>query len=281
LRVDLESIFSLAREEIRARCADASLVTGDVVAAWQAVGTAPAEAAPSVTGRLLRRARPSTAATDPYESVADALREAVASLLRVQLDQALFRIAERWSAAPSVAPSGLRRLTRLSEDLDARVDTALGEWLASVDTRVKTRLDSANPAHGNGGGPGRSAVTATTPAALAVATLAVEGRPVRGTGDRHRVVDIVEGHLTHLPGDTAAALGREAWLDLISALNSVLLQDETRLADALDATDLLPEASERLRAAAEAVSRARHRDDDRGQDRDDDQVGAASSPGEG
>jgi len=103
---------------------------------------------------------------------------------------------------------------------------------------------------------------------LALATLAVEGRPVRGSEpaegpnalserEQLEVHTPVRQRLLHLPGDVVPALAREAWLDLISALNDVILAEEARLSDLIEEGPVLPETVETLRAAADDVDHAR------------------------
>ncbi len=261
LRVDLESIFSRAREEIRGRCTDASLVTDELVSAWRAtegvqhVG-APAHAQSTAVGPGLfrRRSRPTTPSGDPHLAVSEALRSSMAALMREQVGQALFRVAERWHAHPSATPTQIDHVATLPADFGVRVDRATQGWISAVHQRVH---------------PGEEPVDAVVdPVTLAVATLAVEGRPGRvgeiapdAAARVASIRDVVERRLAAVPSQagSATALARDAWLDLVSALNTVMIQDEARLSDLLDGAHLSPEVGETLREAADGVARARAR----------------------
>ncbi|MFZ0158774.1 MAG: hypothetical protein WAL50_07070 [Kineosporiaceae bacterium] len=262
LRVDLESIFSRAREEVRGRCTDASLVTEELIAAWRAADqgtrtTTPGQPQPAGSGLFRRRSRAGAATADPHLLVGEALRASIAALMREQADQALFRVADRWHSHPAAALAQGDDVATLPADFPKRVDAATLDWLGAVHQRVNPRGAQTNPA--------------TDPLTLAVATLAVEGRPGRsgevGPEQAERVAsvrDVVQRRIAAVEGDAAAttALARDAWLDLVGALNAVMMQDEARLADLLDDAHVFAETGESLREAAELVARLRARQED-------------------
>lgn len=247
LRVDVEAIFSHARERVRARCTDASLVTEEVTAAWRAT-TRPgvenpghkAHAAASGAGKrpgLLRRRKP---VEDPWTTVRRALREAIGRLVAEQLDLAMFRIAERWSDHSAITADDARTLAQPSADVTTRVDRTVDDWLAEI-TKSLGRQESE-------------------PVTLAIATLAVESGPGRAATDPRGFRQAVRRPLAALEPDQPAALAREAWLDLVAALNSVMLQEEARLSDLFDESHVLPEVAAMLRESADAVTAALARD---------------------
>jgi len=259
LRVDLEAVFSTAREQVRLRCADSSLVAEPLAAAWLALDApvAPAHAGQGAVGaRFRRRGR---GEHDALVAVGEALRSSIGALMREQVDLALFRIADRLSSHPAISSRDSTSVAALPPDFGTRVDDAVLDWLRSVQQRVR----SADPRS-----PRAPAGPLQDAAALALATLAVEGRPVRG-GEPAEGLNVlsereqlevhapVQQRLLHLPGDVVPALAREAWLDLISALNDVILAEEARLSDLIEEGPVLPETVETLRAAADDVDHAR------------------------
>ena len=223
LHVDIESVFSRAREEVRRRCADGSLVTDQLLAAWRVTApmapppppgqpgqpghpgqpaqpgqpsgppafgrarsvlpgtTPPAAAVPdTVAGGLRlvppplpsdpaattrRRHRTSERQDEPYAAVADALHSTVLRLMREQVEQAIFRAAERWAVHPRAG--GIEAARLLPPDFGQRVDAATLGWLAAVRRRVEP-VPTGPAAHANeltGGVPG--------PRTLALATAAL------------------------------------------------------------------------------------------------------------
>ncbi|MFN8079065.1 MAG: hypothetical protein U0Q19_05835 [Kineosporiaceae bacterium] len=254
LRVDVESIFAHAREQVRQRCTDGSLVTEDLAQAWQlARGPArgphnPAHATPPPSGGLLRRrGRAAQRPQDGVVKVADTLHSAISALLHEQVDLALFRITERWADHPSLTAAQAQDLARPTGDFARRVDDAVLGWLVRIHARG--HADETPPPSSSPEAARSDAIT------VAVATLAVEGGPARGSaGVRQEVHAAARRPLAHLTEPQLSALAREAWLDLVAAVNAVILHDEARLSNMFDESQVLPEVAALLREAAEAVT---------------------------
>ncbi|MBK8077291.1 MAG: hypothetical protein IPK24_17400 [Kineosporiaceae bacterium] len=258
LRVDVESIFAHAREQVRQRCTDASLVTEDLARAWQlARGPArgpnnPAHAAPPSGGLLRRRSRATQRPQDGVVKVAETLHSAISALLHEQVDLALFRITERWADHPSITPAQAQDLARPTGDFARRVDDAVLGWLTGIHARVHAGETPVPPSSPE--------VARADPVTVAVATLAVEGGPARGSaGVRQEVHTAARRPLAHLTEPQIAALARESWLDLVAAVNAVILHDEARLSNMFDESQVLPEVAALLREAADTVTAALHR----------------------
>ncbi len=253
LRVDVEGVFSVAREAVRQRCSDGSLVVPELLAAWKAPAEAPAPT-PGGTGLFRRRQRSrEDTRTDPDAAIGVALSAGPTALLREQVDLATFRAQERRSAAQTGVQSEMQ--ARLPQDFDVRLDQAIGDWLAAVHARVHA-ADEPGPGHD----PVRDPLTVT------VATLALLPRPGHqpddtGSADPALIEELrplVARRLAELGrADEASAMGQDAWLDLVSALTMVLSQEESRQIRDLQAAPLQADVADGLREHADDVARLR------------------------
>jgi energy-coupling factor transporter ATP-binding protein EcfA2 len=262
LRVDFESVFSRAREGVRTRCTDGSLVTDELVEAWAPLLTDPETASASRFRR--RRSRRSS---DPNHAIGEALGSAITALMREQVDQALFRVAERWRGHPAVSSAPIEEVAKLPADFDARVDTAYREWLRSLAQRAREAAGSSSgppmPEHSD-------------PVVVTLATLALQARPGhspapaarasrvarRSNAEREAAREKLRAEavrrLAGLNGSLDAdRLSRDGWLDLIAALTRVVNQDEARLAALADTSHLTQETAGMLRSLADQVDQAK------------------------
>ncbi len=252
LRVDIEGVFSAARETIRQRCSDGSLITPELSEAWQHAA-APAVAEPAGSGLFRRRSRQSFP-VGREAVLGTALRAAPAALLYEQVDQATFRAMERRRAGGETSGSWSR-----SRDVEERVDAATQVWLNRVHRRVHGPEADVAAAHRD-------------PVTLAVATLGVLPRPGHleaGPVDLaetsgvdveavEAVTDLVAHQLTEADRFAdAAALGQDAWLDLVAALTVVVNQEESEQIDAFEAVPIPGETAATLREHVDELTRLR------------------------
>lgn len=247
-RVDLEGVFSMARETVRRRCTDGSLVTADLVRAWSGPGPDGAGAAGRGRRGLLRgRAQAPDGPAWPAR-VHAALAEAASDLAREQLDQAVFRARERSGPAPEPNRS------TTAPDLEERIATAVRVWSNRVHRHTHGEDADTSRAPGD-------------PVTLAVATLGVlprAGTPGGGgpdgdapqvePGDLDRVRESALAQLeTAGRADRATALALDAGLDLVAALTVVVNQEELRQLEAARGTPVPAEAAGGLRDLAEEL----------------------------
>ncbi len=273
-QVDVEGVFSAAREAVRERCTSGALVSQELLTAWE---EAQAEPVPSGSAGVFRR-RPRQAVepeTDHDVAIADALRSRLIALLHEQVELAVFRSAQRHAVGDASGES--TGPARLSDDFADRAHASAHFWLNGVHLRVHGQdAQLRDPEH--------------DPVTLAVATSAVLERsghsarsaPSTGAQDftatlpqasaNHgaqpeeptdaelglRVRALVERRLTeHGRLADADALGRDAWLDLITSLTIVVNQEESSQIRSYEAVPIPGETAVQLRAHADEVARLR------------------------
>jgi energy-coupling factor transporter ATP-binding protein EcfA2 len=218
LRVDLDAVFALAREEIQVRAVNGSCSEA-LRESWLAVWEFP-EASSTGGGRLRRRLSAALRPLDsPYAAAGAALRAAVAGLVAEVVGQALSQVAGRWSSHPAASSVGAAELAGLPVDLGRRADEAAVGWLDSIDVALpvypeRSRMDSR-----------------WRPLTLAVATLATGARAIEA-GDPGAVARkvLLERGATM---DVAAAVDH-ARRELCERLAGMVDQDKGRLAAVLD-----------------------------------------------
>lgn len=262
LRVDVEGVFSGARETIRQRCADGSLVMDELVDAWEQATDEPAPTPEPVGGGLFRRRSrsPAPVAVDPAALIDRALRAGPIALLREQVDLALFRVQERRRGLAGLPHDGALGTT-VPDDFAQRAEEAIRGWLAEVHRRVhgpEVRADDA----------GRDPLT------LTVATLGLLPRPWHGgraapngtaqgaaatdAQDEKQVTrlrELVGRRLAELGrADETEVLGQDAWLDLVAALTVVVTQEESRRIIDFEAVPIPGDTGAVLRRLADEVA---------------------------
>jgi len=151
LRRVLESTFDDAREALRDRLADGSVLRGELLSRWQefvATGDVFRSLEPggvTLRDRVRARLRPRV---PPAEPVLDALHRAITNVVLARGRGALADLAAGWSASPAGAGlvSAAPALTALPAGYDARVDRVVREWRTVLTDLLQQRTLEGSPA---------------------------------------------------------------------------------------------------------------------------------------
>lgn len=260
LRRDLQAAYAEADRRLEAALSDGTLLRGEVLARWQEfVGTGEFfRGLESVVGRLRDRVVAAVRGQPaPAEPLGRALQSGVHSLVRAQAEEAAERAALRWRARPAGAAllaGAVADVTRVSEDLDDRLDRTIRDWQGYVLDLVRQEGQGRRT---------RARVLSFGVNALGVVLMLVVFAGTGGLTGGEVVVAggsaaLAQRLLEAIFGDQAVrTLAAKARRDLMHRVDALLEAERHRIEALLDAADVDPAAGERLRAAGEAVQEAR------------------------
>lgn len=257
IAVDVEGVFSVAREAVRVRTGNGSQVTATLAAACDAVYAPAAPAAPQPRGMFRRKQRPvaEAAPVDPDQRVVEEITASLVGLLREQVGQAVVRAGQRRGHPVEPDATG----AHLPPDFGRRSHQAVAAWLHRLNRRtagemVEDAIRSPEPDSPTSAGP-------VDPVTVALAASTLLARPGLNTGEavdvqlNERVRRFVARRLTeHDLTAEADDLSRDAWLDLVLALTQVVQAEEIRQIEALEGVAIPADTAGLIRQAAEQVA---------------------------
>ena len=232
LRVDLRSCFRHARDVVHEAVATGSI---DLGPAEEAGGNHPEPARGRRGDRLWRRlsaSRPPEGGRTP----AEAIIVGVSRFTHREVQEAVTRVAERWSTHPAAPSLQTDRILELRPEFDTEVEATVREWLEDV--AAATLLPAHETGHGHGPGHGHGF-----------------GRPAPGTSYRVALLALggaaAEPELAPAP---SVELLEALRANLVDRLNTLIDAEESRTGEFLDS--VYPYGSLALREEAAALRAA-------------------------